>query len=136
MFVVTGLNRARMKGAYLRFCLSASCAPLLLLCSSLFVGVNYAAAQQVQVILIAQHTDTPDKKPATASPSSRQQGKGDIGIQVQPASPPAERKITPEEARELFASIVETLTWLSKDTAYALKQKVKGQVESRQQVPQ
>jgi hypothetical protein len=134
MFVVTGLNRARMKGAYLRFCPFASCALLLLLCSSLLVGVNYSAAQQAQAMLIAQHTDTPDKKPATASPSSRQQGKGDIGIQVQPASPPTERKITPEEARELFASIDETLTWLSKDTGYAIKQKVKGELASREQV--
>ena len=34
----------------------------------------------------------------------------------------------------LFASIDETLTWLSKDTGYAIKQKVKGELASREQV--
>src|SRR5579872_5551463 len=52
-------------------------------------------------------------------------GQGDIGIQVQPASPPAEKKITPEEAQQLFASIDDTLTWLSKDTGFTVKKKVK-----------
>ncbi|PYY11457.1 MAG: hypothetical protein DMG61_19120 [Acidobacteria bacterium] len=132
MFVVTGSNRTQVKGAYLRFC--ASCAPLLLLCSSFFVGVDYSAAQQPQPLLIAQHTDTPDKKPAPASPSRPPQGKGDIGVRVEQASPPSERKITAEEARQLFASIDETLTWLSKDTGYAIKQKVKGELASREQV--
>jgi len=34
----------------------------------------------------------------------------------------------------LFASIDETLTWLSKDTGYTIKQKVKGELASREQV--
>ena len=34
----------------------------------------------------------------------------------------------------LFASIDETLTWLSKDTGYAIKQKVKGELASLEQV--
>ena len=78
--------------------------------------------------------------PATAQPSPRQNqnppptGKGDIGVQVQPAAPPAEKKITPEEAQQLFASIDETLTWLSKDTGYAIKKKVTGELASREQV--
>src|SRR5690242_1402729 len=61
-------------------------------------------------------------------------GKGDIGVQVQPAAPPADKKITPEEARELFASIDDTLTWLSKDTGYAIRKKVVGELASREQV--
>ena len=61
-------------------------------------------------------------------------GQGDIGIQVQPASPPAEKKITPEEAQQLFASIDDTLTWLSKDTGFTVKKKVKGELASRDQV--
>ena len=61
-------------------------------------------------------------------------GKGDIGVQVQPAAPPADKKITPEEARELFASIDDTLAWLSKDTGYAIRKKVVGELASREQV--
>ena len=119
MFAVSGVDRPeqtkRMQSR------SARCALLLLLCCSIFAAVNEAAGQRV-----------PAERPGTASPS--QHGKGDIGIQVQPASPPAERKITPEEARELFSSIDETLSWLSKDTGYAIKQKVKGELASREQV--
>lgn len=74
-----------------------------------------------------QRTDSQSANPT-------QSGKGDIGIQVQPASPPAEKKISPAEAQELFASIDETLTWLSKDTGYPIKRKVKGELASREQV--
>jgi hypothetical protein len=70
----------------------------------------------------------------SAPPKPQQSGKGDIGIQVQPASPPAEKKISPAEAQELFNSIDETLTWLSKDTGYPIKRKVKGELASREQV--
>src|SRR5438067_4023016 len=119
MFAVSGVDRPeqtkRMQSR------SARCALLLLLCCSIFAAVNEAAGQRV-----------PAERPGRASPSEH--GKGDIGIQVQPASPPAERKITPEEARELFSSIDETLSWLSKDTGYAIKQKVKGELASREQV--
>jgi len=60
--------------------------------------------------------------------------KGDIGVQVRPAAPPADKKITPQEAQELFASIDDTLAWLSKDTGYAIKKKVTGELASREQV--
>ncbi|MBV9436986.1 MAG: hypothetical protein JOZ44_13080 [Acidobacteria bacterium] len=64
----------------------------------------------------------------------KQKGQGDIGVQIQPASPPAEKKISPEEARQLFASIDETLAWLSKDTGFPVKKKVQGELASREQV--
>ena len=85
------------------------------------LSVGFATAQQTS-------TDKATKQPPA------QAGQGDIGIQVQPASPPAEKKITPEEAQQLFASIDETLTWLSKDTGFAVKKKVKGELASREQV--
>jgi len=110
----------------------ANCALLLSLCTFFLLGVNQAAAQQPAPPSVPRHTDTPNQKPA--APAGQQQGQGDIGIQVQPPSPPAERKITAEEARELFASVDETLTWLSKDTGYTIKQKVKGELASREQV--
>jgi hypothetical protein len=72
------------------------------------------------------------KQPATQQKQPSTQG--DIGIQVQPADAPAEKKITPAEAQQLFASIDETLSWLSKDTGYAIKQQVKGELASREQV--
>ena len=68
------------------------------------------------------------------SSASQDPGKGDIGVQVQPAAPPADKKITPQEAQELFASIDDTLAWLSKDTGYAIKHKVTGELASREQV--
>lgn len=68
------------------------------------------------------------------SGASQDPGKGDIGVQVQPAAPPADKKITPQEAQELFASIDDTLAWLSKDTGYAIKHKVTGELASREQV--
>jgi len=134
MFAVRRFSQpVQTKVIYLR--LPASCALLLMLCTFFLIGVDQATAQQPAPPSVAHHTDAPSQKPTTASPSSgQQQGKGDIGIQVQPPSPPAERKITPEEARELFASIDETLTWLSKDTGYTIKQKVKGELASREQV--
>ena len=71
---------------------------------------------------------------AKGSNGAQSSGKGDIGVQVQPAAPPADKKITPQEAQELFASIDDTLTWLSKDTGYAIKSKVTGELASREQV--
>ena len=68
-------------------------------------------------------------------PSSQQRApQGDIGVQVKPAAPPADKKITPAEAQQLFASIDEILAWLSKDTGYAIKSKVKGELASREEV--
>jgi hypothetical protein len=69
-----------------------------------------------------------------AAPAQARPGQGDIGIQVQPAPPPADKKITPEQARELFASVDEILNWLSKDTGFAIKSKVKRELASRDQV--
>lgn len=71
---------------------------------------------------------------AAAQPSTAHSGQGDIGIQVQPAPPPADKKITPEQAQQLFASVDEILNWLSKDTGFAIKNKVKRQLASRDQV--
>ena len=105
----------------------------MLLCSSILIGVGYSAAQQTATLLVSQ-PDAQNQTPVAEPSPAHDQAKGDIGIQVQQASPPAERKITPEEARQLFASIDETLTWLSKDTGYAIKQKVKGELASREQV--
>lgn len=53
---------------------------------------------------------------------------------MQPAPPPADKKITPEQAQQLFASVDEILNWLSKDTGFAIKQKVKRELASRDQV--
>lgn len=72
--------------------------------------------------------------PPVAQTSPTRSAQGDIGIQVKPAPPPADKKITPEQARELFASVDEILNWLSKDTGFAVKSKVKRQLASRDQV--
>ena len=83
---------------------------------------------------LAQQPSGENHQAAPPVPQNQQSGKGDIGIQVQPASPPAEKKITPQEAQQLFASIDETLTWLGKDTGFPVKSKVKGELASRDQV--
>jgi hypothetical protein len=96
-----------------------------LFCFCLFLTIACAPAASLQ-------TSAGNQKPQ----SSQQQpsGQGDIGIQVQPATPPADKKISPQEAQELFASIDDTLTWLSKDTGFPIKRKVKGELASRDQV--
>ncbi len=91
------------------------------LTSALLILISVAAFSQ----------QAPAQKGSGASANS---GKGDIGVQVQPAAPPSEKKITPQEAQELFASIDDTLTWLSKDTGYTIKKKVTGELASREQV--
>lgn len=92
-----------------------------------------AALLLIAAIASAEQSPCGDKSPAgtTQKPSS---GQGDIGVQVQPASPPSEKKITPKEAQALFGSIDETLTWLSKDTGFPIKNKVKGELADRDQV--
>ena len=108
-------------------CVFSNCGPLIhparrcCLASLLLIFISVAAFSQ----------QAPAKKGSSASPNS---GKGDIGVQVQPAAPPADKKITPQEAQELFASIDDTLAWLSKDTGYAIKKKVTGELASREQV--
>jgi hypothetical protein len=82
----------------------------------------------------SQQASTPGTSRQPATQQKQPSTSGDIGIQVQPADAPAEKKITPAEAQQLFASIDETLSWLSKDTGYAIKQKVKGELASREQV--
>ena len=131
MFVVSRFKRvaARRVDGHLR---SLSFAPTVLLCSMILVGPTFSAAQQTAGS-IAPPNDSPGQRSGSAVPSQKEE-KGDIGIRVEQASPPAEKKITAEEARQLFASIDETLTWLSKDTGYAIKQKVKGELASREQV--
>lgn len=91
----------------------------------LLLSLTFGLAQQ----------SSPQNHPAPpAVPPNQQSGKGDIGVQVQPASPPAEKKITPQEAKELFGSIDDTLAWLSKDTGFPIKSKVSGELASRDQV--
>ncbi|HWC19048.1 MAG TPA: hypothetical protein VG498_18700 [Terriglobales bacterium] len=85
-------------------------------------------------VLGSQAAPAQDKAKSASSAQQQKDSKGDIGIQVQPAAPPSEKKITPEEARELFASIDDTLDWLSKDSGYPIKRKVTGELASRDQV--
>ncbi len=65
---------------------------------------------------------------------SQPAGSVDIGIQVKPASPPSDKKMTPAEAQQLFASIDNILAWLSTDTGFVIKSKVKRELASRDQV--
>lgn len=90
-----------------------------------------ASALLTTISVAAFSQQSPAQRGSNAPQSS---GKGDIGVQVQPAAPPSEKKITPQEAQELFASIDDTLAWLSKDTGYAIKKKVTGELASRDQV--
>src|SRR5690348_8469447 len=131
MFLVSRFKRVvpGRVDAHLR---SLGFALTVLLCCMILIGSTFSAAQQTAGA-ITPPTDSPGQRSGNAVPAQKQE-KGDIGIRVEQASPPAEKKITPEEARQLFASIDETLTWLSKDTGYAIKQKVNGELASREQV--
>src|SRR5215470_6352964 len=131
MFVVVRFKR--LAGSKIDFHLPCfRFAPSLWLCSLILLGGGFSAAQQT-TDSSGKPADSKAQKSASPVPGQKQE-KGDIGIRVEQASPPAEKKITPEEARQLFASIDETLTWLSKDTGYTIKQKVKGELASREQV--
>lgn len=70
---------------------------------------------------VAQNTPTatPQQTPA--------QSNGDEPVE-------GTKKITPQQAQELFASIDSTLEWLSRDTGFVIKKKVKGELASREQV--
>jgi hypothetical protein len=61
--------------------------------------------------------------------------RGDIGINVEqnpsPQKKPPERKISPEEAKALFASVDEIFKFASEDTGFAIKHPVKRELASR-----
>jgi hypothetical protein len=96
--------------------------------------VLIAGIPAAQLAGLSQQPSAPATSRQPATQQKQPSTSGDIGIQVQPADAPAEKKITAAEAQQLFASIDETLNWLSKDTGYAIKQKVKGELASRDQV--
>lgn len=104
----------------------------LVICRRITALALLAASVLLAHFLFAQQTAP--EKPSVPAQGNQSSGKGDIGVQVQPASTPAEKKISPQEAQELFASIDDTLTWLSKDTGFPVKKKVKGELASRDQV--
>ena len=100
--------------------------------------MNHILAELFVIAVVAsaafgqQPSSTQNPNPPASSQKRAPQG--DIGIQVKPAAPPADKKITPAEAQQLFASIDEILAWLSKDTGYAIKHPVKGELASREEV--
>lgn len=101
---------------------------------SIFAALKSVVATLLLSVSLAFAQQPSTERPPSSAPENQSSGRGDIGVQVQPASPPSEKKITPKEAEELFSSIDETLTWLSKDTGFPVKNKVKGELASRDQV--
>jgi hypothetical protein len=103
---------------------------VVLLCS-LFVSVLRA-----QTAPPAQSPSKP-APPPTAQPPEKEKSTGDIGITVQDASKsqkPAETRISPKEAEELFKSIDEILEFASNDTGLPIKLSVKREMATREQV--
>jgi hypothetical protein len=66
-----------------------------------------------------------------ASPPKDKQHSGDIGITTSDAPPKQEKRISPAEAKELFASVDEILEFVSNDTGFPIKHPVKRELASR-----
>jgi hypothetical protein len=98
------------------------------------ITLSLCTVISAQTSAFSQAPSAPSTSKQPAAQQKQPATSGDIGIQVQPAAGPAEKKISPAEAERLFASIDETLNWLSKDTGYAIKHNVKGELASRDQV--
>lgn len=104
---------------------------LLFLCAVLsFAQVNQPTPQQ---------TPSPVPAPSAApqqSPSPTPQATPNPNrVEIEPVEPEEkEHKITPAEAKELFQSVDEILSFASQDTGLPIKKKVKRTIISREQV--
>jgi len=67
-------------------------------------------------------------------PAPAQKPQASAGDQSPPASPDSQTKITPDQAQELFRSVDEILSFVSKDTGLAIKSPVKRELAGREQV--
>lgn len=115
---------------------------LLLFCGSLLqaqtaqspsVPPRPAAPQQPSSQQPTSPQSAPSASPAQspqASPTPRQ---GNNRIELEEV-PPKDHKLTPEESKELLASVEEVLKFVSKDTLLPMKHDVKKKIVSRQQV--
>lgn len=74
---------------------------------------------------------TPTPTPTTPQASPRPTPNAKIQIQQEPEP---DHKLTPEEAKELLASVDQVLQFVSKDTLLPIKHSVKKQIVSREQV--
>lgn len=76
---------------------------------------------------------TPSGSQANTDSSKPNEHRGDIGINVEqnPQKKAPERKISPEEAKALFASVDQIFKFASEDTGFAIKHAVKRELASR-----
>ncbi len=85
--------------------------------------------------IAAAQDSAPSQMQASALPQAQQPSQGQ---QAEPATPPAtaapESKITPKQAEELFRSVDEILAFVSKDTGFPIKDKVKRKLANRDEV--
>jgi hypothetical protein len=96
-------------------------------CSLLF-------GQDAQQSPSAKSAPSPSPAPTSPAPpqaSPRPTPNARVEIEQQPAP---EHKLTPQEAKELLASVDQVLHFVSEDTLLPIKHKVKGQIVSREHV--
>ena len=94
-----------------------------------FFSVSFAFAQVAAPASGPMATPTPMAPAPQASPRPTPNAK----VQVQ-EEPEPDHKLTPEEAKELLASVDQVLQFVSKDTLLPIKHSVKKQIVSREQV--
>ena len=99
------------------------------LLSTLVLGQNGSPAQQQPSPRQAAPSASPSPAAPQASPKSTPNAKVEIEEEPEP-----EHKLTPEEAKELLASVDEVLRFVSQDTLLPIKHSVKKQIVSRDQV--
>ncbi|HEY7406395.1 MAG TPA: hypothetical protein VIB39_22905 [Candidatus Angelobacter sp.] len=95
------------------------------LCASLVAAqANPSPTQTPAPSAVPQQSATPTPS-ATPNPNR---------VEIEPVEPEKEHKITDAEAKELFQSVDEILSFASQDTGLPIKKKVKRTIISRQQV--
>jgi hypothetical protein len=76
---------------------------------------------------------SPSATPAPTTPQASPKPRPNAKVEIE-EEPEPEHKLTPEEARELLASVDEVLRFVSQDTLLPIKHSVKKQIVSREQV--
>jgi hypothetical protein len=104
-------------------------AAILVCATALVFGQNQPAPSQSGV----QAHPAPQASPAPSTPQASPKATPNTRVDIE-QEPEPEYKLTPEEAKELLASVDEVLKFVSQDTLLPVKHSVKKAIVSREQV--
>jgi hypothetical protein len=116
--------------------------PRILLLATLLFFISFGYAQETQPAQPSspqtsqqapQPAATPSPSPQADQPAQPQSTPSPNRVEVEPIQE-QDHKITPAEGKELFRSVDEVLHFVSTDTGFPIKKKVKRTIVSREQV--